>query len=226
MNVSTNQLTGKPAKGVGETCRQCTVTRVIRPPSELIRFVVDPEGAVVPDLRCRLPGRGVWITCAHDLVAEAVGKSHFARAFKRAVEVDDDLSQRVEGVLSKAALSRLSLANKAGEVVAGFAKVEKVLASGNAAGLLHALEAADGGCHKLGAKFLKNRHAHGTSGFILRGFNVDELSLALGLPNVVHAAAIEGRMSHPFFEAAARLEMYRAGRAGLTVPVMAGFGEA
>ena len=42
--------------------RTCIVTRVERPPEEMIRFVLAPHGTVTPDLKRKLPGRGVWIT--------------------------------------------------------------------------------------------------------------------------------------------------------------------
>jgi len=54
--------------------RICIVTRAVAPVDALIRFVVAPDGAVVPDLRRRLPGRGIWVTAKADHVetAEAV----------------------------------------------------------------------------------------------------------------------------------------------------------
>ena len=33
----------------------------MKPVDELIRFVVGPDG-VVPDLKRKLPGRGLWVT--------------------------------------------------------------------------------------------------------------------------------------------------------------------
>jgi len=40
--------------------RKCVVTGDFLSRDELIRFVCDPEGKIVPDLAERLPGRGVW----------------------------------------------------------------------------------------------------------------------------------------------------------------------
>ena len=47
------------------------LTRERLPKQDLIRFVLAPNGEIVPDLKERLPGRGVWVTAAHDKVAEA-----------------------------------------------------------------------------------------------------------------------------------------------------------
>ena len=45
-----------------ERARHCVVTRTVKPVDELIRFVVGPDGILVPDAKGKLPGRGVWIT--------------------------------------------------------------------------------------------------------------------------------------------------------------------
>ena len=42
--------------------RLCVATRTVRPVSELIRFVIGPDGEPVPDLKRKLPGRGIWVT--------------------------------------------------------------------------------------------------------------------------------------------------------------------
>jgi uncharacterized protein len=39
----------------------CIVTRSRGEPDDLVRFVCGPDGTVVPDIRCELPGRGVWV---------------------------------------------------------------------------------------------------------------------------------------------------------------------
>lgn len=66
------------------TERQCAVTREVQPVSALIRFVLDPQGEVVPDLKRVLPGRGVWITATKEVVAvaEKDRKKVFGRGFK------------------------------------------------------------------------------------------------------------------------------------------------
>ena len=41
--------------------RRCIVTRRELSPDDLIRFVADPTGTIVPDINRKLPGRGVWV---------------------------------------------------------------------------------------------------------------------------------------------------------------------
>ena len=76
--------------------RTCIVTRRKGSPDAMIRFVVGPDGGVVPDVRGRLPGRGVWVTASEPLVAAAVKRHAFDRGFKAKVQVDPALPRRVD----------------------------------------------------------------------------------------------------------------------------------
>jgi uncharacterized protein len=194
-----------------DTVRRCAVTRTLRPKHELIRFVLGPDGAVVPDIKEKLPGRGVWLIAAHDTVAEALKRNAFARAFKHAAKAPQGLDAQVDRLLVEAAISALSLANKAEEVVFGNAKVEEAIGKGQVIALIHAREAAEDGCRKLDAK------ARGKKGGMavpaIRAFTVDELGLASGRTNVIHAALIQGGAAFKVLAAASRLERYRKGSA-------------
>ena len=44
----------------------------------MIRFVIGPDG-VVPDLKRKLPGRGIWITATRAALSDAVARKVFAR---------------------------------------------------------------------------------------------------------------------------------------------------
>ena len=55
-----SELDGGPRARERE--RMCAATRTVRPVSELIRFVVGPQGEAVADIKGKLPGRGIWIT--------------------------------------------------------------------------------------------------------------------------------------------------------------------
>jgi len=106
--------------------RTCIVTRAERPPEEMIRFVLAPDGTVTPDLRRRLPGRGVWTTATADVVAQAARRKAFDRGFRGKAIVPNDLPARIDRLMEVDCLQSLSLANKAGLVTTGFAKVEAV----------------------------------------------------------------------------------------------------
>ncbi|MEZ5828431.1 MAG: RNA-binding protein [Hyphomicrobiales bacterium] len=193
-----------------ETLRRCAVTRAQRPKESLIRFVLGPDGTVVPDLKEKLPGRGVWLTAANDVVAEAIKRKAFGRALKADARAPEGLVQDVDKLLAGAALGALALANKAGEVVFGHAKVEEALAKGRVIALIHATDAAEDGCRKLDGKALAATAGRGIPAIC--AFSADELGLASGRTNVIHAALILGGAARKFLAAASRVERYREGK--------------
>jgi predicted RNA-binding protein YlxR (DUF448 family) len=188
--------------------RTCIVTRTVRPPSELIRFVVGPSGEVVPDLRGRLPGRGAWVSANAEAVRAAVKRRLFNRAFKGEVKASPGLADEIDAALRGDLRQALSLANKAGAVVAGFAKVEGAAESGIAA-LIHAREAAPDGRRKL-AVALRKRIGDAIWGIpAIDEFASDELDLALGRVHVIHAALVASAGSDGFVVRWRRLCDYR-----------------
>ena len=123
--------------------RTCIATGETGAPERMIRFVVGPEGDVVPDLARRLPGRGLWVRAERAAVERAVAKNLFARAARASVKPAADLAERVERLLLERALSDLSRARRAGRAVAGFVKVEQMVGQ-RRAGLLVVADEADG----------------------------------------------------------------------------------
>jgi len=201
----------------GDTVRRCALTRERLPKQDLIRFVLAPSGEIVPDLKERLPGRGVWVTAAHDSVAEAAKRNVFARALKTPVRVPAGLADQVDRLLVEGALGALALTNKAGEVVFGTTKVEEAIGRGRVAALVHASDAAEDGCRKLDGKFRAG--TKGETPAAIRLFSADELGLASGKTNVIHAALIQGGAAAKFLASASRAERYRKGNAAFAQPI-------
>jgi predicted RNA-binding protein YlxR (DUF448 family) len=187
--------------------RMCALTRSVLPERELIRFVAAPDGTVVADLKAKLPGRGVWIGATRSAVAEAVKRNVFPRALKAPVRPPAELADHVEARLRDAALGRLGLARKAGVAVAGFAKVEAAIATGRLAALAIAADAAEDGARKL-RQALRRRYGEAVPVPVIRAFSAAELGLAMGRPDVIHAAALQGPAGDSFVEAATRLQRY------------------
>jgi uncharacterized protein len=123
--------------------RTCIATGETGAPERMIRFVVGPEGDVVPDLARRLPGRGLWVKAERAAVERAVAKNLFARAARASVKPASDLAERVERLLLERALADLSRARRAGRAVAGFVRVEQMVGQ-RRAGLLVVADEADG----------------------------------------------------------------------------------
>jgi len=185
-----------------ETHRRCIVTGEVRPKAELIRFVVSPEGRVVPDLLGRLPGRGLWLLARRDIVAQAVAKRSFARAARRPVLVDDELETRIEAMLAERCRDAIGLARRAAAAQMGFAKVERLLRSDAAGLLLTASDGARDGAAKLRA--LAREVAHSDA------LTAAELGAAFGRDHVVHVALRRGPLAETLAAALSRLSSFRA----------------
>lgn len=188
--------------------RSCAVERARGQEEGLLRFVLDPENRVVADLKRKLPGRGVWITATREAVAKAVGQKVFARNFRQAISVDADLAETVEVLLRRDVLQNLALANKAGCVVAGFAKVEAALKSRKPVTLLHASDAGGDGRRKLD-RLAAAQTAKETDVLApVMCFTSGEVSATLGRANVMHAAIADSGAGRNFVLSAERFRRY------------------
>jgi predicted RNA-binding protein YlxR (DUF448 family) len=195
--------------------RMCVLTREVRPVVDLIRFVIGPDGAAVPDLKSKLPGRGVWVTATQQALDKAIKNKALVRGFKRDVRLNVDLPAQTGQLLERAALDALAMAGKAGLVAHGFGKTEAALADEDekVVGLIHGAEAAPDGVRKLGA-VLKRRDS-GDQVAVITSLTTAQLDLALGRPNVVHAALLAGPASETFLARLRRLERFRSGEQGV-----------
>jgi predicted RNA-binding protein YlxR (DUF448 family) len=208
-------LDNGPRTDRSATTRMCAVSREVRPIDELIRFVVSPDGAVVPDLKRKLPGRGLWISASRAAVAEAVRRNHFSRGFKRDIRGAKTLPEDTENLLVRGVIEALAMAAKAGQAVSGFGKVEDALREGqgktNVLALLHASDGAPDGIRKLDAIARQRGGNIGESADfpILTALTSAELDLALGRSNVIHAALLAGPASKTFLSRSQILVRYR-----------------
>ncbi len=176
--------------------RTCIITRQQRPEEELIRFVLSPLGEVTPDLKRKLPGRGAWVTKGRTEVAEATAKKAFSKAFGAEAKTTPDLPDLVAKLIRSELVQSLSLARKAGLAVAGFTKVEAAAKEGGLVALLHVATASADGTIKV------NRLC-GPDVAVIDFWRPDELDLAFGRENVVHAALKRGGLSQKVLELSA-----------------------
>jgi predicted RNA-binding protein YlxR (DUF448 family) len=170
--------------------RRCILSGTSEPSDGLIRLALSPDGAVLPDVGACAPGRGAWISSdkAAIAAAEAKGKLRgaLARAFKGDVrEVPSDLAGRIEAALKRTALDRLGLELAGGRLLLGSERIASALAAGEVQVLLHAADASDDGIRKLEQR---SHAGGGKARSVALPCGRDELSLALGQSNVVHAA--------------------------------------
>lgn len=213
--VADPDLDDGPRTNRSATTRMCAVSREVRPIDELIRFVVSPEGWVVPDLKRKLPGRGLWVSASRQTVAEAVRRNQFSKGFKRDVRVAPALAADTEALLVRGVIEALAMAAKAGQVVSGFGKVEDALKSRQARdsvkALIHASDGAADGIRKLDAVARQNAGINDESHEfpVVAALTSEQLDLALGRSNVIHAALLAGPAGNTFLSRSQTLVRYR-----------------
>lgn len=192
---------GGRAKETDDPERKCIVSGKAGPREGLVRFVIGPEGQVVPDVTGRLPGRGIWVSADRDSVTKAATKGLFSRAAKAPVKVPEGLADLVEGLLARRVIDLLALARKAGDAVTGYEKVKDRLVSGRAAVLIQASDGSERGKSKL-------RPPEGANRFV-SCLSSGELGLAFGRERAIHAALAAGGLTTRVVEEAARLAGFR-----------------
>jgi uncharacterized protein len=204
MTAMADEIAPKVASGAaGEalaspSLRRCIVTRQALEKPAMIRFVIDPKGRVTPDLKERLPGRGLWVTAERAVLAQAVAKNAFAKAARQSVRVDPGLVERVAELARREVAELLGLARKSGQLAAGFEKVEAALRAGRVGLLVAASDGAEEGRGKLA-------RLAGSGVEICAPLNAAELGQALGRDHAVHAAIRPGGIADRILVASRRL---------------------
>lgn len=188
-----------------ERQRRDIVSGEVMDEARLIRFVAGPDGTVTPDLARKLPGRGLWVAADRASVETAVRKGAFSRAAKLRLNAPPELADQLDALLARRVLSGLGLARRAGELTLGYEAAIADVRAGKAAWLIEAADGAADGRRKL---------LHAAKGLsrpprLLGAFNSNELSLALGLGNVIHLVFLAGRGAERWTADVERLSGFR-----------------
>jgi hypothetical protein len=192
--------------------RTCVITKQTLEKSELIRFVASPDGVLVPDIRRKLPGRGIWIKAEKELLLDPKTtialKTRASSQLKKKLELlseGEGLVELIETQLGQQALNRLGLMRSSGQVVTGFEKVASAIRGGKIKAWVEASDAKEDGASKLEGL------CRGLAGKIsvVELFGRDELSKALGSENVVHVALMDTKQTQRFLIDALRLSRFQ-----------------
>ncbi len=139
--------------------RRCIVTGEVLPESQLIRFVADPEGRIVPDVAADLPGRGIWVSAIAAKSWSARSPRSFSRAAAKAqVTADADLADRTEAQLVARMSGDLGMARRSGRARAGLRQCRPC------AGRQPAPGSPGGGVRRRGGRAAKTRGNCGRAG--------------------------------------------------------------
>ena len=186
--------------------RRCIVSGETLSEDRLVRFAVSPDGEIVPDIAAVLPGRGIWIEASAKAIAAAIKKSLFAKAAKAQVKVAADLAAKVEHQLVARMQADLGMARRAGQLVTGFDTVTGEIKSATPPALL--IEASDGAADGK-RKVFAAAHARGLKIETIECLTSQELGVAVGRENVIHAALKSGRLQERLHFDGKRLSRFR-----------------
>lgn len=194
----------EPVEGPAPSSRRCVASGTSRDRAAMIRFVVGPEGELVPDVGERLPGRGLWVSSDRAVFDRAVAKNLFSKAARRSVRVPPDLTTRLVDLLTRRCLDHIGMARRAGQALAGYEKVREALKTGRVgrAGPAPALlvEAADASPDQRG-----KLTALAPDMPVIDAFPAVDLAAALGRDHAVHAVMARGRLADALRRDAGRL---------------------
>jgi predicted RNA-binding protein YlxR (DUF448 family) len=185
--------------------RKCIATGEVQPKHGLLRFVVGPDGQVVPDVLGKLPGRGIYVAADREALETAVKKKLFSRAAKQQVTLPDGLVDEVERQLARRVVDLISLQRKGGKAVAGYEKVKTWLQQEVAEVLIQASDGSGRGKSKLSTPHF---------GHYIGWLTADELGLAFGRQTVIHGALASGGLTQRVVEDAQRLKGVRGKETG------------
>ena len=179
-------LTGEEDERESGPLRRCIVTRERGERARMLRFVVGPEGVIVPDLAARLPGRGIWLSARRDVLETARTRGAFAKAARGAVTVPPDLPSVLQAGLARRIGDLLGFARRAGQAVSGFQKGREWLQAGRA-GLV--VQASDGSLEER-MRFVGTRDVP-----VVAPLPAAALGAVFGRDHVVHVAVAAGRLA-------------------------------
>lgn len=189
-----------------ETERKCIATGRTGAPAEMFRFVCGPDDQLVPDLAGNLDGRGAWVCTDGAAINKAVSRNLFARAFQKPVKVSPTLVADMAAILRQQALQTLGLSRRAGVLTLGHESVITSLRSASERKNLVALILSSDASTETRAE-MRAKHANYVPDIpFVTCFGRNELGLALGRANVVHAALAHNGVSRRFLEYVARLQ--------------------
>ena len=189
--------------GTAKSRRRCIATGEVQDRSSLLRFVVGPDGELVPDMASRLPGRGLWLTPRRDILESALSRRLFARSARRAITTPAGFADHVEMLLVRRCVDGIGLGRRAGVVVAGFEKACEAVRTGKASLLLLALDGAEGGRRKLRGL------ARGLPVAVV--LTAAEMGAIFGRDHVVNIAIGDGRLTNRLIAVAEKIAGFRPG---------------
>ena len=112
--------------------RTCVVTRTQAEPSGFVRLVLSPEGELLVDYRCRLPGRGAWVIPDKANLLKLESSPKLLNRPLRANVDTQGLLAKVQFANRRYLCDALSIAARSGRLVSGQKATWEFVESGRA----------------------------------------------------------------------------------------------
>lgn len=170
--------------------KTCIVSRKLYPREEMFRFVLSPENQLIFDLDEELPGKGIWLEASRNSLEKALKIKAFDKATKGKPLLDFVTNDHIVNRFKAKCLSFLGFAQKKGDVIHGFEKIESYLRllsdpkkqkkETDFTGIVFYADGSGVNLDKLQAK------ARALDVAEIEGLSVSELSKAIGRDDVVY----------------------------------------
>lgn len=182
--------------------RTCVVTRTQADPSGFVRLVLSPEGELLVDYRCRLPGRGAWVI---PVKANLLKLESTPKLLNRSLRANVD----TRGLLAKVCSANrrylcdaLSLAARSGRLVSGQKATWEFVGAGRARAVGFANDASPRLVAGFGAKFPELKVYE-------LDLNREELGARIGKGSRAVFALGPGQAQHPLMIELGRMQALR-----------------
>ena len=202
---------GPDKRGHKSPLRRCLASGEVKDPAQMVRFVLSPEGVVIPDVAGKLPGRGVWVSADAASLKAVIKAKAFARGFKGKAKLEGDLIGLTGQLLARRVLGLITMARKSGVIALGYDQVQSMVREASTAFRIEASDGSKDGRGKIRtlAKAI-NRELGLPDPIVIGCFTAEQLGGALARESVVHAAIKPGGLARTLSVEAGRLSGFTA----------------
>ena len=166
--------------------RTCIITGESDDSSNLLRFVISPDGSLIPDLAEKMPGRGAYIISRPKYLKESFKKNKFAKHIdfqkKLTSEEVDAFIMLVGNLLQRRFVEQLSLARRQGNAIVG---AEKLTENTHLIGLLISNDASVREARRLESSTRPD--------WVMRGIPPETLGKAFGRNSIAYVGLLRSK---------------------------------
>ena len=150
--------------------------------TNLLKFVVSPDDALILDLKDELPGKSFWITSSRKILEASCKENLFSQASLKKINIPENFLLQVETSLVNQFNATIGFCRRSGLLVWGFEKVRATLLKEKALLRIEALDGSEGEKLKLDSITIVP---------VLQSLYAHEMAATLGRKRLVHCALLK-----------------------------------